>query len=199
MIETTITTRGGGRAMADTLNQAVANVMRDIINDWHHDTVPKHFTEDAFGMGWGYTPRMGQDQPAFLYSDSKYARRGKNGARIVQNSSYYWAKWRRFHTHSPLVKSGASEAAALSSILVKTQTSKRSSLVTTRGVFGGLPSYFYKYRTDTANPGGPINKAAELTAVNDVEQADFTKRIGAAMPKNLDELAGDIEETVTFR
>lgn len=175
----TQTRTGGAEHSARALTDAVKNAARATVEYWHEAYLPKHFTVEGFEE-YGYQPRKGQDEPNLIYSDRGTAVRMGRAGRLINNPHYYWVKWRRYHTHDPLVLTGRSRDRAKRSIRTNVQATAAGS-VRASGVLD-LDRYFYQYRKDLGQP----DKADELFRTTPAEGADLTNYFNHHVAHELD-------------
>ncbi len=118
------------------LGEALRLANSTVVETWYKDYMPSHFTV-AGGRKYSYQKRAGEDESNLIYSP--------NG-RLIKNPKYYWAKWRKYHTHEPLVKTGASREAAKNFRVDATRNRGT-------GSFPAMPRYFWMYRDNAPHKG----------------------------------------------
>lgn len=184
----TRTQTGGAEHSARAIVDAVKSAAIATVQRWHEAYLPRHFTVEGFEE-YGYQPRKGQDEPNLIYSDQGTAVRMGRAGRLINNPHYYWVKWRRYHTHDPLVLTGRSRDRARRLIRTNVQATAAGT-VRASGVLD-LDRYFYQYRKDLGQP----DKADELFRVSPPEQADLLNYFNAHVAMDLDRASSPTSST----
>jgi hypothetical protein len=139
VISTRITYDIPPEATVRDLEAASKHAVAEMLGYWWRNIMPGHFTVEG-GKKYGYQPRAGEDEPerkTVRFVDDS----GRVRTKLVRNRKYHW---RKRPPRLPLVKTGASRAAARASFRV---TTRKLGPDLVRGVLAlpALPKYFYQY------------------------------------------------------
>lgn len=113
---------GSPETVAKALNPAVRSGLRDVVEAWHKDTLPKHFEPGAVSR-YHYQPR---------------------------SKRHEIRKAKRFHHRNPLQFSGTLRREVSRQVRISV-TASRGGMGRARGVMTG-PKYLYQYRKDYGQP-----------------------------------------------